>query len=174
MTTAQNPVSVIDHEYLPQSIVVTSNLSINEGDLVFWDGVNFTATALTKPGQVASGGESNSKGLLGVAAGSNQPEVYGGDAALPQIPVLAKATCFFNTTAAEKYNHFDFVTVGADSQTILKSGATEANAVGVIILDPPAEARPSQATPVPEEVEGGTGVRVRVLLIPKHIAAKSI
>lgn len=174
MTTSQNPISVIDHDQLPQSVPVTTNFSINEGDLVFWDGVNFTARPLIEASDVASGGTHGSKGFMGAAGGANKPEVYGGDEANASIPVYSKAVVFLSTTAAEKYKHFDFVTIGADAQTITKSGANEANSVGVVILDPPATPRPEQATPTPEEVEGGAGVRIRVLILAKHVAAKSV
>jgi hypothetical protein len=175
MTTGQNPISVIDHDTLPQSLPVLSNSTINEGDLVFWDSTNMCVRAVTDKLDIEPGkGSLHSAGLLGVAGGSTKPEVYGGDEALSNIPVYAKACVFLNTTAAEKYKHFAFVTVGADAQTVTTVGATEANAVGVVILDPPAAARAEQATPTPEEVEGGSGVRIRVLLIPKHIAAKNI
>lgn len=174
MTTSQNPISVIDHDTLPQSVVVTTAFTINEGDLVFWDGVNFTARPLLEASDVASGGTHGSKGFMGAAGGANKVEAYGGDEPLPALPIYARATVFVNTTNAEKYKHFDFVTIGADAQTVTKSGANEANSVGVVILDPPATARPEQATPAPEEVEGGSGVRIRILILAKHVAAKNV
>lgn len=161
MTTAQNPVSVVEPNQYPQWVPVTSDLTINEGDLVYWDGTNFSATPLTANTDVASK-------FMGVALGSSQSLVYPGDNPYPGVPVLAKATVFLNTTAGETYNPFDDVTVGADSQTITKTGATTGNRVGFVVIDPPSSARPHQATPVPESVAGGAGVRVRVVLEPKH------
>lgn len=174
-TTNSNPISVIDHDGYPQAVPVITSITIHEGDLVFWDGANYTARPLTEKLDVESGkGSLNSKGFMGVAVGENKPEVYGGDETLPSVPVIAKACIFVNTTATEKYKPFDFVTVGADAQTVTKTGATEANAVGVVILDPPASARAEQATPVPEEVTGAAGVKIRIQLLPKHIVGKSI
>lgn len=174
-TTAQNPVSVIDHDAMPQSVVVTTQFTINEGDLVFWDGSNFSARPVAESTDVpASGGTHNSKGLLGVALEGNKPEIYGGEEALPQIAVGCRMCIFVNSTSGDTYRHFDFVTIGADAQTVTKVGATEANAVGAVIIDPPALARAEQATPVSESVAGGTGVRIRITLLPKHIVAKSI
>jgi len=173
-TTAQNPVSVIDHDQMPQSVVVTAQFTINEGDLVFWDGANFSARPLLEASDVASGGTHNSKGFLGVALGNNKLEIYGGDEPMPMIPVGCKMCIFANTTAGDTYRHFDLVTIGADAQTVTKVGATEANAVGAIIIDPPAAARPEQATPVSESVAGGEGVRIRMTLLPKHIVARNI
>jgi hypothetical protein len=161
MTTAQNPVSVLEPFQYPQWVVVTSNLTINEGDLVYWDATNFTATPLTASTQVATN-------FLGVALGSNQAALYGGDPANVGIPVLAKGCIFVNSTAAETYNHFDDVTVGADPQTVVKAGATTANRVGFVIIDPPATPRASQATPTPEQVVGAAGVRIKIQLEPKH------
>jgi hypothetical protein len=166
-TTAQNPVSVLETNRMPQSIVVTSNLTINEGDLVYWDSTNFTATALSSNGQVAAN-------FLGVALGSNNPQVYGNDPALVAIPVLVRGCIYVNSTAAETYNHFDDVTVGADAQTVVKSGATSGNRVGFVIIDPPAAPRPFQATPAPETVVGAAGVRLRIQLEPKHKVALAV
>lgn len=176
MTTATNPVSVLEPHQYPQSPPVTSNLVINEGDLVYWDGTNFTLTPLTLATQVAVGGANNSQGFMGVALGSSQPNLYGGDPALPGLPVLGHGCVFLNSTNAETYNHFDLVTVGADAQTIVKSGATSANSVGVVIIDPPALGSPraNQATPTPETVVGAAGVRVRVQLTPKHVVALNL
>jgi hypothetical protein len=174
MTESQNPVSVIDHDNLPQSAVVTTQFTVNEGDLLFWDGSNFSARPLVEKTDVAPAGTHNSTGFMGVALGANKPEVYGGDAALPQVPVGCRMCIFVNSTAGDTYRHFDLVTIGADAQTVTKVGATEANAVGAVIIDPPASARPEQATPVSESVEGGVGVRIRITLLPKHIVAKNV
>jgi hypothetical protein len=174
MTTPTNNVSVLEKNYLPQSPVVISSVTINEGDLVFWDGTNFTLQPLTLATQVAVGGANNSQGFMGAAAGSNNPAVYGGDPTLPCIPVLAKGCVYLLTTNGETYNHYDAVTVGADSQTIIKAGATSGNRVGFVIIDPPATSRPSQATPTPETVAGAAGVRVRVQLEPKHPVALAL
>lgn len=174
-TTATNPVSVIDHDLYPQSVPVISNVTINEGDLVFWDGANYTARPVTEPADVESGkGSLHSKGFMGVALGSNKPEVYGGEEARPEIGVGARMCIYVYSTAAETYLPFDLVTVGADAQHVIKAGATEANAVGVVIIDPPATARPSEATPVPESITGGAEVRIRIQLLPKHLVGKSI
>jgi hypothetical protein len=167
MTTAQNPISVIDHETYPQSVVVTSNLTINEGDLVYWDNVNYTATPLSSNTQVATY-------FMGVAGGSNQLIVFGNDPPIPAIPVYAKATIFVGTTSGDTYNHYDLVTIGADAQTVTKSGANSANAVGAVIIDPPAAARALQATPTPETIAGGTGVRIRIVLLPKHFVGAAL
>lgn len=174
-TNYENPVSVIDHDGLPQALPVISSLTIHEGDLVCWDGVNFSARAAIEPKDAETGKTAHgSEGLVGVAVGSNKPEVYGGEEALPSVPVLSKATVFLQTTAGQKYKPFEKVTIGADAQTITNSGVTANNLVGYIILDPPAAARAEQATPVPEELEGAAGVRVRVLLAPKFAPAAVI
>lgn len=175
-TTYENPVSVIDHDGLPQALPVITANTIKEGDLVHWDATNFTARACTEVKDVeVAGGTHGTKGLIGVAVGSNKPEIYGGEGALPSVPVISKATVFLQTTAGEKYKPFDAVKLGADAQTISNAGGpSAAQTVGYVILDPPAEARPEQATPVPEEVEGATGLRIRILLSPKFVPATVI
>jgi hypothetical protein len=85
--------------------------------------------------------------------------------------VLAKGCVYLNSTNGETYNHFDAVTIGADSQTVTKSGATSGNRVGFVIIDPPSVARALQATPTPETIVGAAGVRMRVQLEPKHPVA---
>ena len=87
---------------------------------------------------------------------------------------LVRGTVWLNTTNAETYNPFDDVTVGADSQTIVKAGATSSNRVGFVVIDPPNTPRPNQATPVPESVTGAAGVKVRVCLEPKHKYAVAV
>jgi hypothetical protein len=159
VTTAQEPISVLEtHEY-PQAVPVTTDQIINEGDLVFWDGTHFTATPLTLATQVASGGANGSLGFMGVALGSAPAQIYGGDPAEPSIPVLAKGLRVPQQHRGETYNHFDAVTIGADAQTVTKSGATSANRVGFVIIDPPSVARALQATPTPETIVGAAGVR---------------
>lgn len=174
-STYSNPIDVIDHDGLPQAVVVTTAFAVNEGDLVFWDNTNFTARPLTATTDVETSEASNhSKGLIGVAVGANKPEVYGGDEPMASIPVISKATVWLNSTAGQEYSHFQEVTVGADAQTITTAGVTANNRVGWVIVDPPAAARASQATPVSEKVGGAAQVRVRVLLDPKFAPAKVI
>lgn len=178
-TAYQNPVSVIDHDGMPQAVTCTSEFTINEGDLVFWDGVNFTARPCIEPKDVEVGATAHgSKGLIGCAVGANKPEVYGGgetvEPAMTSVPVLCKCVVFLQTTAAQKYKPYEAVTIGADAQTITNVGVTANNRIGFVIVDPPASPRPGQATPVPEELEGAAGVRARVLLEPKFAPAAII
>lgn len=174
-TTATNPVSVIDHDLYPQSVPVISTVTINEGDLVFWDGADYTARPLTEPADVESGkGSLHSKGFMGVALGSNKPEVFGNEEARPEIAVGARMCIYVYSTSGDTYLPFDLVTMHTDAQHVTKSGATEANAVGCVIIDPPATARAEEATPVPESIAGGAEVRIRIQLLPKHLVGKSI
>jgi hypothetical protein len=174
-----NPVSIIDHDELGQSVVVTTEFTINEGDLVFWDAVNFTARPCIEPKDVETGKTAhNSEGLIGCAVGGNKPEVYGGGETLEppmaQVPVLCKAIVFLQATNGQTYKPYEKVTLGADAQTISNAGVTANNLVGYVIVDPPAVPRPGQATPVPEEIVGTTGLRIRVLLAPKFAPAAAI
>lgn len=166
-TTAQNNVDALNRNQSRVRLPVTTNLTVNAGDLVYWDGTNYTVTPLTSAGSVASN-------YLGIALQSNAGLIYPGDADAVGVLVLVRGHVWMNTTAAETYNPFDDVTVGADSQTIVKSGATSTNRVGVVVIDPPATPRPNQATPVPETVTGAAGVRIRVCLEPKHKYAAAV
>lgn len=173
-TTYENPISVIDHDGLPQAIVVTTQFTIKEGDLVFWDGVNFSARPMTTANDATTNKSSNnSEGFIGVAVGSNKPEVYGGEEALPSVPVISKATVFLLSTAGQKYKPFEAVKLGADAQTVSNTSGGTAT-IGYVIVDPPATARPEQATPVPEEAGGTEQVRIRVLLKPTFVPAAAI
>jgi hypothetical protein len=160
MTASQNPVSVLEAFEYPQSLPVTTNITINEGDLVFWDGTNYTVTPLTANTDVAAK-------FLGAALGQSPSAVYGGDPAPSCVGVLGKGCIYVYGTNGETYNHFDDVTIGADSQTVVKSGATSGNRVGFVIIDPPQVARALQATPVPETIVAVTGTRIRIQLEPK-------
>lgn len=175
----ENPVSIIDHDGLPQAGVVISSVTIHEGDLVVWDETNFTFRPMLEPTDAEAGKNTGhagwkSAGFAGIAVGSNKPEIYGGEEALPSVPILSKATVFLLSTNAQKYKPFEAVKLGADSQTVSNSGVAAGTTIGYVILDPPAAARAEQATPVPEEFEGATGVRIRVLLKPTFAPASVI
>lgn len=166
-TTAQNNVNALNRNQSVVQLPVTTNLTVNAGDLVYWDGTNFTVTPLTSNGQVASN-------FLGIALQSNANLIYPGDADQVGVLVLVRGHVLLNTTAAETYNPFDDVTVGADSQTVVKSGSSSGNRVGFVVIDPPSVPRPNQATPVPESITGAVGVRIRVCLEPKHKYAVAV
>ena len=175
MTVSQNNENVRDRNQSVVRLPVITSLTVNAGDLVFWDGTNYTVTPLTASTQVeASGGTGNSTGFLGMALQANANLIYPGDADQVGVLVLVRGCVWMNTTAAETYDWFDDVTVGADSQTIVKSGASSTNRVGFVVLDAPLTPRPSQATPVPETLLGASGVKVRVCLEPKHKYAAAV
>lgn len=166
-TTAQNNVDALDRNQSRVRLPVTTNLTVNAGDLVYWDGTNYTVTPLTSNSQVSGN-------FLGISLQSNANLIYPGDADQVGVLVLVRGCVWLNTTNGETYNPFDDVTVGADSQTIVKSGASSSNRVGFVVIDPPSTPRPNQATPVPESVSGAAGVRIRVCLEPKHKYAAAV
>jgi hypothetical protein len=167
MTVSQNNENVRNRNQSVVRLPVTTNLTVNAGDLVYWDGTNYTVTALSATSQVASN-------FLGMSLQANANLIYPGDANQVGVLVLVRACVWLYTTAAETYNPFDDVTVGADAQTIVKSGASSTNRVGFVVNDPPATPRPNQATPVPESVTGAAGVKIRVCLEPKHKYAVAV
>ena len=167
MTVSQNNENVRDRNQTVVQLPVTSNLVVNAGDLVYWDATNYTVTPLTSAGSVATN-------FLGMALQANANLIYPGDADKVGVLVLVRGCIWMGTTAAETYEWFDDVTVGADSQTIVKAGSSSSNRVGFVVLDPPATPRPNQATPVPETVTGAAGLKIRVCLEPKHKYAAAV
>lgn len=152
--------------YFPGNIVVSSDQTINQGDMVWWDGVNFTLKALTTAAQVAVGATG---GFCGLAAGSNQLNVYPAppaglpSEAFPGIAVQSGGTGFLNLAANDVIDGpFVAVTAGAgDAQTVTRGLASAANRVGVVFVEPPTNARGAPgATPAPETVQGGQAIRV--------------
>lgn len=175
MTVAQNSVDRLNRNQTAVPLPVTSNLSINEGDAVYWDSTNYTVTPVTNKSQITGATPT----FLGFALQTSPALIYPSDNPNPSIEVLVRGTMWCNTTNAETYTWFTAVTIGADSQTITTSGANATvgssyNIVGYTIPDPPSTARPNQATPVPESVTGGSGVRVRVLVVPAFAAAAAV
>ena len=167
MTVSQNHENVRDRTQSAIRLPVTTNLTVNAGDLVHWDGTNYTVTPLTSNGQVANN-------FLGIALQANANLIYPGDANQVGVLVLVRGCVWLYTTAAETYDPFDDVTVGADSQTIVKSGASSTNRVGFVVLDPPSTPRPNQTTIVPETFTGVAGLKIRVCLEPKHKYAVAV
>jgi hypothetical protein len=109
---------------------------------------------------------------MGVAVSANKAELYGEEPALSSVGVLSRACIWVNSTVGDIYKPYEYVTVGVDAQTVTKVGATAANAVGVVIVNPPAVARAEEATPKPEQIEGGG--RIRIQLLAKHIPGTAV
>lgn len=166
-TTSQNTVLASPTVYYPRALVVSSDQTINQGDMVRWDSVNYTLKALTDPTQVAYilGGN---YGFAGIAGGQANPNVYPAPAAgtpsenLPGIVVHRSGSHKVKSTTGEgTYFPFEPVTVGADAQTISRSGVTAANRVGFVIVPPPVSARGAAgATPAPETIAAGQAVEL--------------
>lgn len=160
-TVLANPV------YFPRALVVSTDQTINQGDLVFWDGVNYTLKPLVDPTDVlwVAGG---SHGFAGAAQGSNVPNVFPNPPAgtpsenLPGVVVQRGGSVKLNSTTGEgTYFPFEPVTVGADAQTISRAQQTTANRVGFVIVPPPVNARSGPgATPAPETAAAGSPVEV--------------
>jgi hypothetical protein len=175
MTTGQNPSARTFFSLFPHSVDVTTDQTINLGDLVYWDGVNGTLKPLTASTSVAVAGTAPyyTAGFCGVAAGSNDPNIYPAEPSnasseyLPGLKVIRAGSVWLYCTAGEFYNNFTPVTVGATAQTVTLVGATAANRVGFVLTPTPTS--PSGAaggTPTPELL-AGTGQRVEVWLEAK-------
>jgi hypothetical protein len=153
--------------YFPKAIVVTTDQTINQGDCVWFDAVNYTLKIATTSSQIAVG---TTGGFCGCAAGSNVPGVYPNPPAgapsenLPGIEVQWGGDVFLNLQANDVIDGpFTAVTMsGIDAQTDTRGGSvTSSNRIGHVIVPAPATPRGAPgATPTPETVAGGTKVRV--------------
>jgi hypothetical protein len=158
-TTAQNQVAE-NPVYFPRAIVVSTDQTINQNDMVYWDAVNYTLKPYTSSGNFAK--------FCGCAAGSNVPGVYpnppsGVSENLPGIAVQMGGTVWLNLQANDVVDGpFQAVQQVTDAQTVTRGGAiTGTNAVGVVIVPPPSTPRGAPgATPVGETVAGGSRIRV--------------
>ena len=151
--------------YFPRALVVSTDQTINQGDMVWWDGVNYTLKPLTSSSQVEVG---TTGGFCGVAAVGNVPNVYPNPQAgapsenLPGIVVQMGGTAWLALQANDVIDyHFQDVTQAGDAQTVTRGAATSSNRVGKVVIPAPAVPRGAPgATPVSESVAGGTRVRV--------------
>jgi hypothetical protein len=176
VTTSRNPSSRAAYPNFPLSLDVTTDQTINEGDMVWWDSVNGTLKPLTATTAVAV---STTGGFCGCALGSNfaggatgTPPVYPAPAGttLEQasgVEVQRGGTVFLFCTAGEFYSNYTAVTVGATAQTISVVGVTSTNRVGWVVVEPPSIAQAAAGgTPLLETITG-TGQLVEVLLEAK-------
>src|ERR1700722_10885556 len=104
MTTAQNNVDALDRNQSRVQLPVTTNLTVNNGDLVYWDGTNYTVTPVTATGNL------NGSNFLGVALQANANLIYPGDPDQWGVLVLVRGVVWLTTTAGDTYNWFDPVT----------------------------------------------------------------
>lgn len=174
-TTAQNLVDGLNRNQTRVQLPVTTNLTVNEGDLVYWDPTNYTCTPATKAAVTTSAATP----FLGQALQSNAQNIYPSDPDKVGVLILVRGVVWLNTTAAETYGWFTAVTVGADAQTITTSGAVSTvgstyNTIGYTLPPVATAPRPNQATPAPETLTGAAGVKVQVVLVPQHVAAAAI
>lgn len=161
-TVMANPV------YFPKSVVVSTDQTINQGDMVWWDSVNYTLKVCTTRAQVpVSAGVG---GYCGVAQGGNVPGLYpdppGGvpSEKLPGVSVQRGGTARLNLQTNDVVD-FPFQPVepaGVDAQTVTKGGGADStHEVGLVIVPLPVNARGAPGTtPVPETVPGGTAAEV--------------
>jgi hypothetical protein len=168
-TTSQNNVDRTNRNQTSRQVVVTTDQTINAGDLCYWDSTNYTLKPLSATTQIQNW-------FFGMALQANAGLIYPGDADQPGILVMVRGTVFVNSTAGETYNHFQAVTIGADAQTVTKAGVTVANTLGWVWIDPPVVGSPRAflATPVPETVGGAAAARITIQLNPQFVVAAAI
>lgn len=174
MTTPQNNVDRLSRNFTSRPIVVTTDNTVNPGDLVIWD----TTTSGSVPYNTArpctsANLASSASNFLGLAVQGNAAVIYPGDADQPGVEVLVRGVVMLYTTAADTYYNGTAVTIGADSQTIT-STSVGAKIIGYTLLDPPSNPRAATATPVPESVTGAAGLRIAVILAPQVAWAAAI
>jgi hypothetical protein len=167
MSVSQNNEDARDRNQSRVQLPVTTNLSVNAGDLVYWDPTNFTVTPVTAASQVST------SNFLGMALQANASLIYPGDPDHAGVLVLVRGVVWMYTTVGDTYGWFTPVTGTADPQTITSTGATS-HVVGYTLPPVASTPRPNQATPVPETIAGGTSVRVQVALAPSHVYAAAV
>ena len=165
-TTNRNQQASSVATYFPKAIVVSTDQTIHQADMVWWDPVNYTLKPLTTAAQVAVG---NTGGFCGCAAGSNVPGVYPNPAAgtpsenLAGIEVQHGGSVYLTLQANDVVDGpFTALTAaGVDAQTVTRGGATSTNRVGFAIVPLPTTPRGAPgATPAPETVAGGSTIEV--------------
>lgn len=174
MTTSQNNVDRLSRNYTSRPIVVTTDNTVNAGDLVIWDTTATAGNAVnTARPCTAANLSANAANFLGLAVQANANLIYPGDADQAALEVLVRGVVLLNTTAGDTYFNGTAVTIGADSQTITSTGVS-GKIIGYTLLDPPSTPRAQQATPTPESLAGAAGVRVAVILAPQVAWAAAI
>lgn len=180
MTTARNPTAGTAFSLHPLALPVTTDQTINEGDMVWFDAVNGTLKPLTSQAAVAVGATG---GFAGVAAASNNPNIYPDPVGATKIdynariPVYDGGSVWMKTTPGEFYGPGTPVSVGADAQTITLTQAGVAvdstHRVGFTYVPLPATPQgAASSTPLLETLAGGTNVFVQVRLEVKWPATK--
>jgi hypothetical protein len=109
-------------------VPVDQTATIYQGDALVWDVANKRAAV----GTAASAGT-----FLGVSETTNPIETAGSsrflnDLQSPRVNVIQEGLVEFIGTNGETLYPFDKVTLGADAQTVVKSGATESNYIGIV------------------------------------------
>ena len=156
----RTPISV------PIDLTVASG-AINSGDLVY-NTANNKAASLTTPGI----SNANAASCIGVAAGQypltytagvTGSDIPPGDSNLPMIQVYEDGDHLFNTTAAETYNPYATVYLGANGRTI--STVATGSAIGYVSPDQ-RQTNTSLAQPITTPITGAAGVQIYVRITP--------
>jgi hypothetical protein len=181
MSQSNSNVDALNRNQIRVQVPVTSNLTVNQGDLVFWDGENFTVTPVTAASQVTTS-NATTKGsgpFIGVALQSNNAPIEPGDPPQVGIMVLVRGTVWMYQTTGDVYGWFTPVTGTSDPQTITSTGAVATpgasfNQIGLTVPNQAVSPRALQATPAPERITGVAGQRVQVLIVPQLSFAAAV
>lgn len=183
MTTARNAFSRAAYPNYPLAFDVTTDQTVNQGDMVWWDATNGTLKPLTAQSQVAF--VAGSGGFCGVANGGNLVSVPvfpppGGTTALEAlsgVSVQRLGSVWLFCTAGESYYNYIPVTVGATAQTVTMQQSSggpilpdSTHRVGWVVTPVPLMPQGAAgSTPLLETITG-TGQLVEVLLESKFPA----
>lgn len=176
MTTPQNNVDRIDRNYTPRLITVTTDQTINAGDLVLWDttssGGKAKNTLIPAGGSVAVGAAN----FVGMSTQSNAQQIYPNDADQPGVEVLVRGVVWLTLKTGDvAYMGTPlYCATSTDAQTVQVSAS--GTLVGYAVVDPPAVGSPraNPATPAPESVTGASGVRIAMILAPNAAWAAAL
>ncbi len=152
--------------YFPAAVIVTTDQTINQGDAVWWDAVNYTLKPCTTSAAVAVG---TTGGFCGCAAGTVAPNVYPNPAAgtpsenLPGIVVQSggSVSLFLQSNDVVDYPFQAVTMAGVDAQTITRGTASSTNRVGFAIVHAPVTPNPAAGTtPTTTTIAGGQRIKV--------------
>lgn len=159
--------------YAPIDLTVTPPQSgsvagqINPGELVYLTAGNKVASLNT-----TGASNANAANCVGVAlgmypnqytAGVTGSPIPPGDANVPFIEIAEDGDHLFNTTAAQTYNPYATVYLGADGRTV--STTATGSAIGYVSPDQ-RQSSTSVAQPITTPVTGGAGVQIYIRITP--------
>ncbi len=158
MSTPTNNIK-LEKERVAQ-VPINPATSFNSGDMMKWDAVNHVAT----PTVAGDAGSATAAGnFIGVSNDTNPITSLKQNLSPPRIAIVTRALVQFIIGDSANYFPGDLVTIGTDPQTVTKSNASAANAIGAVA----AENSFSVVAGVTQPIVGVPGLPILVYLKPQ-------